>query len=59
MDGSVEPNGESTSVHADYALASEPWCTSRGAAGAPSETAPKELGVLHGVVSEVVVKLKD
>ena len=58
VDGSVEPNGESTSVHADYALASEPWCTSRGAAGAPSETAPKELGVLHGVVSEVVVKLE-
>ena len=59
VDGSVEPNGEATTVHADYALASEPWCASHGAEGAPSATAPTELGVLHGVVSEVVVKLED
>jgi hypothetical protein len=58
MDGAVEPNGASTAVHADYALASEPWCTSHGAAGTPSETAPTALGPLSGVVFPVPVKLE-
>jgi hypothetical protein len=58
VDGSAEPKGESTTVHADYALASEPWCTSHGAEGSPAETAPQSIGSINGVISEIVVKLE-
>ena len=58
VDGSAEPKGESTTVHADYALAGEPWCTSHGAEGSPAETAPQSIGSINGVVSEILVKLE-
>jgi hypothetical protein len=58
VDGSAEPKGESTTVHADYAFAGEPWCTSHGAEGSPAETAPQSIGSINGVISEIVVKLE-
>jgi hypothetical protein len=58
VDGSAEPKGQSTTVHADYALASEPWCTSHGSEGSPAETSPQSIDSINGVVSGIVVNLE-
>jgi hypothetical protein len=55
--GVADPEGQSTTIHADYALADEPWCVSEGGEGTPSETAPEDLGSGSGIESEVPVGL--
>jgi hypothetical protein len=56
--GVANPEGQSTTIHADYALADELWCTSNGKEGAPSETIPENLGSGNTVESEVPVSLE-
>jgi hypothetical protein len=58
VDGAANPEGQSTTLHADYAPATEPWCTSHGAEGTPAETAPQAIGSLNGEISELTVKLE-
>jgi hypothetical protein len=57
VSGNGDPNGLSTTLHADYALASELWCTSNGAEGAPHETGRHELGSGSEEISEILVEL--
>ncbi len=58
VEGNGDPEGQDTTLHADYALASSQWCTSGGAASTPAETAPQSLGSGHVMVSEILVKLE-
>jgi hypothetical protein len=58
VEGNGDPEGQGTTLHADYALASAQWCTSGGAASTPAETAPQSLGSGHVMVSEILVKLE-
>jgi hypothetical protein len=58
VSGNGDPEGESTTVHADYALASDLWCTSGGKEGAPAETTPEPLGSGSAMVSEILVTLE-
>jgi len=37
VEGFVEPKPWTATMYVDYALASEPWCTSHGAEGSPAE----------------------
>jgi hypothetical protein len=57
VEGNGDPEGQSTTLYADYALASEPWCTSGGVTGSLAQTMPQELGSGHAMLSEIVVKL--
>jgi hypothetical protein len=57
VEGSGGPGGLATTVHADYALASESWCTSHGVEGTPHETGPKSLGSGNVEISEIHVEL--
>jgi hypothetical protein len=57
ISGNGDPNGPSTTLHADYALASELWCTSHGAEGTPHETGRQELGSGNVEISEILVEL--
>jgi hypothetical protein len=59
VDGNADPEGQETQLHADYAVASEPWCTSAGAEGTPVETAPQELGSGSVMISEIGVPLAE
>ncbi len=56
--GNVDPEGQSTALRAAYALASEPWCTSHGAEGNPTETPALDLGSGNAMLSEVIVELE-
>jgi hypothetical protein len=58
INGNGDPEGHETTLHAGYALASEPWCTSGGAAGSPLETAPQDLGSGSVMLSEISVELQ-
>jgi hypothetical protein len=58
VSGNADPEGQSTTLHADYALASEPWCTSHGAEGTLAETAPQDLGSGNAMYSEILVGLE-
>jgi hypothetical protein len=58
VEGNGDPEGQSTAVHADYALASERWCTSDGTEGSPAETLPKGLGSGEEMFSEILVTLE-
>jgi hypothetical protein len=57
--GVANPEGQSTTIHADYALADELWCASDGEEGTPSETIPENLGSSNTIESEIPVKLED
>jgi hypothetical protein len=57
VEGNGSPGGLATTVHADYALASESWCTSHGVEGTPHETGPKSLGSGNVEISEIHVEL--
>ncbi len=59
IEGNADPEGQETMLHADYALASEPWCTSGGAEGTPLETAPQSLGSGNVMISEIGVPLAE
>jgi hypothetical protein len=56
--GFADAEGQSTMIHADYALAGEPWCVSEGKEGMPSETAPEDLGSAYGIEDEISVRLE-
>jgi hypothetical protein len=58
VEGNGDPEGQSTTLHAEYALASEQWCSSGGTEGTPRETAQQDLGSGHVMFSEVLVKLE-
>src|SRR3954447_7092765 len=55
--GSVNPAGQTTTYHAEYALASSTWCTSDGQSGSPSNTAPQMLGFMDTDFHSVGVDL--
>ncbi len=57
VEGNGSPGGLATTVHADYALASDVWCTSHGVEGTPRETGPKSLGSGNIEISEIHVEL--
>jgi hypothetical protein len=57
--GRADPEGEDTMLHADYARASELWCTSEGKEGTPPETIPEDMGSGFGWESEASVELSD
>jgi hypothetical protein len=58
VEGNADPEGQPTTVHADYALASDLWCTSNGTSGTPVETASQPLGSGNAMFSEIVIKLE-
>jgi hypothetical protein len=58
VEGNANPEGQSTTLHADYALVSEPWCTSGGKEGTPNESASQTLPAINGEISEILVKLE-
>lgn len=55
--GDDSANGSPTTVHADYALAGESWCASRGAEGTPVESAAQSIGSGNAIFSEVIFNL--
>jgi hypothetical protein len=57
--GVADPEGQSTTIHADYAHADESWCMSDGKEGTPSETIPENIGSGDTIESEVPVRLED
>ena len=59
IEGTGDPEGLSTAVHADYALASEEWCSSGGTKGTPHETGEQVLGSGHEMISEILVGLDE
>ena len=58
VSGNADPEGQSTTLHADYGPAGGLWCTSDGKEGTPSETAPENLGSGNVMYSEIVVGLE-
>jgi hypothetical protein len=58
VEGNADPEGQPTTVHADYALASDLWCTSKGTSGTPVETPSQPLGSDNAMFSEIVIKLE-
>jgi hypothetical protein len=58
VEGRVDPEGQSTTVHADYALRGELFCSSSGTEGSPAETAPQALSGTSGIISEFEVHLQ-
>jgi hypothetical protein len=58
VEGNADAEGQSTTLHADYALATEQWCTSGGAAGTPAETTPQNLGSGYAMLSEITITLE-
>ena len=59
IEGNADPQGQETMLHADYALAGEPWCTSGGAEGTPLESMPQSLGSGNVMISEIGVPLAE
>jgi len=57
VEGNANPNGEKTTLRALYAVASSRWCTSHGAKGKASKTAPIKLGSGNIEYSEILVPL--
>jgi hypothetical protein len=57
VDGSGNPGGLETTLHADYALTSEQWCMSHGEEGTPHETGSHVLGSGNEEISEALVGL--
>ena len=56
--GEVNPAGQATAYHVEYALATSAWCTSEGQSGTPeSSTTPQTLGVTDTTVHEVMIGL--
>jgi hypothetical protein len=57
VEGNADPEGQKTTLRAFFALASSQWCTSGGAKGKVSKTAPIKLGSGHVMYSEILVPL--
>ena len=57
IEGNADPEGQLTTLHAGYALATARWCTSHGAKGKPATTRPRTLGSSRAMFSEIVVKV--
>lgn len=57
VEGNADPEGQSTTLYAAYALASDRWCTSHGAKGKPSKTRPRSIGSSRAILSEILVKV--
>src|ERR1700704_99056 len=58
VSGDADPEGQATTLHADYGAAGGEWCVTGGAQGTPSETAPVDLGSGNAMISEVSVVLE-
>lgn len=57
VSGNADPEGQSTTLHADYAQADQTWCVSGGKEGVPTETAPEPIGSLNAMISELTIDL--
>jgi hypothetical protein len=60
MHGGVNPQGQSTTYHAAYGLATSTWCATNGAIGSPpSSTAPQPLMYTDSTGHSVTVNLAE
>jgi hypothetical protein len=57
VNGAGSADGPPTTMHVDYAQASEAWCATGGTEGTPQQTAPESLGEGHAMISEIVILL--
>lgn len=57
VNGNADPDGENTTLRAEYALASNQWCASSGIRGTHAKTAPENLGSGNVMYSELSVRL--
>jgi len=58
LSGNADPEGQSTTLRADYAPAGSTWCASGGAEGTPTETDPVPIGSLNAMISELTIDLE-
>jgi hypothetical protein len=58
VEGNADPEGQATTLHADFALATDQWCLTGGEQGLPMQTAPAPLGAGNAMLSEVSVTVE-
>jgi hypothetical protein len=56
--GGADPDGEKTTLRAEYASASAPWCTSQGTKGTPLKSNSRQLPPTKAILSEIGVRLE-